>query len=45
MNAADFPAGRVWVPVTDLPSALAALALLRALELPPEVPAGEGDHL
>lgn len=32
MNAApQIPAGRIWLPVHDLPSALAALRLLSAL--------------
>lgn len=42
MSAADFPTGRIWIPVTDLPSALDALELLTNVQRrPPPPPPGE----
>ena len=46
MSALDeLPSGRVWLPVSDLPSALAALELLRRREGPPPPPDGTGDRV
>ena len=39
------PPGRVWLPVWDLPSALAALELLRRKEPDPPLPGRDGDRV
>ncbi len=41
----ELPAGRVWLPVTDLPSALAALELLRRREGAPPLPGPAADRV
>ncbi len=42
---AQLPPGRVWLPVKDLPSALAALELLRRRSPVPPPPDREGDRV